>query len=76
MTIKEMLEIESSTKSADGRFAINYGRNQYGNRVGKAIAALVLNGNTVYPAQAADGFIVDGQYFDWKHFLPETQEGR
>lgn len=62
MTIKKMLALECATGDRGVRFALNFARSQYGNRVGKAVAELVVGGHEVAVAQGSDGFFVDGAY--------------
>ena len=74
----KMMQLEATSADRAVRFAINYARNQYGNRVGRQIAGLVLAGHSVAVAQG-DGFFVNGHYvavgradLGRRPFLPES----
>lgn len=67
LTTKQMIEIEVTDKA--NSFTINYARNQFGNRVGRAIATMIREGREVRVAQTTDdmrsGFVIDGSYVPW-----------
>lgn len=69
MTQAQALRIEATDRRHS--FALNYARNQFGNRVFRNLAALIADGHDVVVASFDDGagFILDdGIYRDWKEF--------
>ena len=61
VTNAEMLKLESTSTDRSIRFTINYARCQYGARIGRQIAGLILAGYSVTTTRG-DGFFVDGRY--------------
>jgi hypothetical protein len=64
ITMKDVLAIERGDDPGP-RFTVNYARHQYGNRIAKIVAGLILSGRGVVVAQGGDGFLVDGSFRRW-----------